>query len=366
MSLMNKPHLEYKPQEVSPGIWLLRIPVPFSIRSVNVYLIETEAGPMLVDCGADTEEALDLLRVGLKITGYGFEDLVVIFVTHHHLDHWGLLAKLKELSGAQTVMHVVESDCARDFLTQQEEIAGRFGSFLLENGMPVGEANLAHTQLLEMLKFATPTSIDRELNDTTPLLLDEVALRTVCTPGHSPKHLCLYDSTKKILISGDHLLPRITSHVGFSLHSGPNPLADYLASLQTTVSLEIDLVLPGHGLPFQDSRQRVREMVQHHEQRLQQTLASITEEGKTAYEIASDIFGHDLPIHEGRLALMEALAHLEWLVSQELLDRQKREHTIRFRRKGDGTLPGIHFSLMLRDEQGALDSPRRLTDEEVG
>ena len=127
------------------------------------------------------------------------------------------------------------------------------------------------------------------------------------------------------MIAGDHLLPGITPAVGLYPEARPDPLGDYLQSLERTIELAPRLALPGHGEPIGDPAGRARELVEHHRERLDATVAALGHRPRTAYEVSISLFGDSLPPSQRRFAVAETLAHLERLV-----------RTGRARRSGNG------------------------------
>src|SRR6478609_6787836 len=133
-------------------------------------------------------------------------------------------------------------------------------------------------------------------------------------PGHADGHLgFLRDG---VLIAGDHLLQRISPAVGLYPESRPDPLGDYLASLERTIELAPRIVYPGHGEPILDADVRARELIEHHRRRLDETAAALGDEPRSAYEISLDVFGTDLEPTQRRFAVAETLSHLERLVRE--------------------------------------------------
>jgi glyoxylase-like metal-dependent hydrolase (beta-lactamase superfamily II) len=144
----------------------------------------------------------------------------------------------------------------------------------------------------------------------------------IWTPGHSAGHICLYDARHKVLLSGDHVLPHITPSVGLHVRAASNPLADYLDSLRLIGRLEAELVLPGHGEPFHGLPERTGELLAHHQRRLDEIVGLLSlppGQALTGYEIASRMSWSrrrtwdDLSGFERRMAVTEALAHIELL-----------------------------------------------------
>ncbi|MFC1848217.1 MBL fold metallo-hydrolase [Chloroflexota bacterium] len=142
------------------------------------------------------------------------------------------------------------------------------------------------------------------------------------TPGHSPGHVCLYEQSRKLFISGDHMLEVITPEIGTAPMQHPNPLADYLRCLEDLKELEVELILPAHGSTFSHFRGRTDELIEHHHNRKDQILATLKKGPLTAFDIASRIAWipqkggvpwEKLDVMNRRLALLETWAHLRLL-----------------------------------------------------
>jgi glyoxylase-like metal-dependent hydrolase (beta-lactamase superfamily II) len=134
----------------------------------------------------------------------------------------------------------------------------------------------------------------------------------VLTPGHSDGHACFYHEKNGLLLSGDHLLPKISSNISLWPHSHPNPLDNFLTSLRENHRLNVSLVLPAHGDCFSNVQQRVSELQEHHRERLE-LMKRIASRGATVYQVCREVFGDRLSLHEIRFAMTETLAHLVYL-----------------------------------------------------
>jgi glyoxylase-like metal-dependent hydrolase (beta-lactamase superfamily II) len=143
----------------------------------------------------------------------------------------------------------------------------------------------------------------------------------IATPGHSPSHVCLWDASERLLISGDHLLPTITPHIDYRRGEDEDPLGQFLDSLDRIEELDPALVLPGHGRPFTDGAARARVVARHHDRRLGSILQVVRNEPHTADEITDEVFGNTLLNFQRRLAIGEALAHLAYLWKRGEIER---------------------------------------------
>lgn len=312
--------------EVLPGINLLQLPLPsrdIFLGYVNIYLIQGDNGCLLVDTGWESEQAFDSLKKQLGEIGTHFEDISQIVATHIHPDHYGLADRLKQLSQAKIALHHLERDLVEPYrdmrkLMQQEM------ELMQINGVPAGEFAQWLTQMRatqpEMMKFTPPILPDTTLYGGEVISVGSFTFKVLWTPGHSPGHICLYEPTKEILISGDHILPTITPIIELHPYSGDNPLDDYINSLNAVKPLDVSLVLPGHENPFNGLQSRIEELTQHHKQRNSVILETIKAKPKTAYQVANEILWmpelggvswRDLAPGDKTMAVSETLAHLE-------------------------------------------------------
>ncbi|HEX8968568.1 MAG TPA: MBL fold metallo-hydrolase, partial [Chloroflexota bacterium] len=207
------------------------------------------------------------------------------------------------------------------------------------NGTPPDELerlNRGSLGMLERVQIAFP---DRTLDGGEEITCGRFAFRVIWTPGHSAGHICLYDARHKVLLSGDHVLPHITPSVGLHVRTTSNPLADYLDSLELIGKLEADLVLPGHGAPFQGLPERTQALLAHHERRLEEVVGLLAKQpGQpvTGYAIASRMAWSrrrtwdDLSGFERRLAVTEALAHIELLHARGRVQKRFAEGAITY------------------------------------
>jgi len=321
----------YKPEEVFPNLYKLRIPLPIpSLRYLNSYLVKAEDQCLLIDTGMCNDLAFKELRRQLAEIGIEPQNLTEILVTHFHIDHAGLVPRLRKLSGAKLLLSTKETRATR--LVTSKRHWGYWMDFCEDAGMP--------TETFEQMVGSSPSHLylevyeelckpSRSLKNGDELSLGEYGFRVVFTPGHSPGHICLYESERRLLVAGDHILLNITPHVT-QWREESNPLAEYLASLEKVGKLDVDVVLPGHGELFTDHRKRIRELGGHHKARAREILSELQTERLTAYEIASRIrwdvefpSWDKFPAFQKLLAVGETLAHLKFLEEQNQVGKVK-------------------------------------------
>jgi glyoxylase-like metal-dependent hydrolase (beta-lactamase superfamily II) len=190
---------------------------------------------------------------------------------------------------------------------------------------------------LGVRQYVSPVSPEVVLQGGEIIHQGSFQFEVVWTPGHSPGHVCLLERSKKILISGDHVLPATFPNVGLHSQSGPDPLPNYLRSLRAIENLDVDLVLPAHEHVFSGLKPRIQELLQHHEERKKAIIAALSEGPQTAYEVSLKIpwivNGLTMPFErlqalDRRLAVMSAMAHLEPLYTEGTAAKTRRNGTI--------------------------------------
>ena len=311
--------------KVSPGIYQLVVPNPAyaALRYVNAYLVQGKDGYLLIDTGWD-DAALVSMQKQLTKIGIGFKDISQIVVTHSHPDHYGLAGQLKQLSGANLAFHHLEIDIIKYRYTNESDFVSQFDRWWHINGVPTAELAKFGEDLQRLTNsFISSILPDITLHGGETISTGVFNFQVLETPGHSAGHISLYEPNQKILFSGDHVLPHITTNVGISLllsKSSTNPLDAYLDSLNQIKQLEVNVILPGHENRFAGLKRRIEKLIEHHKQRMAAVAEVLRTEPKTAYQIATELTW--LPDTKGvgwqelnpwnqRLAIAETAAHLE-------------------------------------------------------
>jgi len=279
---------------------------------VNAYLIEGSSGYALVDAGLHTADAESVLRAALAEAGIAMEDVHRVFVTHLHPDHIGMAGTL-ERTGAEVVMHAPEIANARRMWSRDQSMVDETYTWFERHGMPEDVDQGMREAWLAMGQRVDEISKIAEARDRETLDLGGRRERVAWTPGHTDYHAVLVDEAERILFSGDHVLPRITSNVGLYPYSRDDPLGDFLDALHAVRSLRVTRVLPAHGDPFDDLPGRVDQILAHHDDRLRATLDALGDVERDAYAVCRTLFPVLRSAHEERFALAETLAHLRYL-----------------------------------------------------
>jgi len=305
-------------ERVRPGLWSVPVPIPDSpLRYTLSYLYTDDAGVVVVDPGWDSDSGRAALTDGLAAAGAAVTDVTGVVVTHVHADHHGQSGWLRETAGAWVAMHPAERDTlpGRVWTGADAAIPGD-RRWLRAHGVP--EAELAALtvdpgRVGPLLLMAEP---DRLVEDGDRLPIPGHEVHAVWTPGHTPGHLCLHDAGAGALLTGDHLLPRISPNVGVHGIGDADPLTRYLDSLRRVAGYAGCEALPAHEYRFGDLDARAHALIDHHRERCAEVMATLTGDA-TAWEVAAQLtWSRDwtgLGDMGRRMALSETLAHLRHL-----------------------------------------------------
>ena len=221
-------------ERLAPDLWSVPVPMPDNpLRYVLIYLLGTPDGVVLIDAGWNTEEAWSALTGGLATAGFHLDDVRGVLVTHVHPDHYGLAGRVQEASGAWVALHAEDEKLLRDRY-DEPGIAGLVELtrvHLMRCGVPLDAVDELSTASMGIRDLIRRAQVDVLFADGDRIGLPNWNLQAVWTPGHSPGHLCFFDQDRRILFSGDHVLPRITSAVTVHPQQRPSPLADFMAAL---------------------------------------------------------------------------------------------------------------------------------------
>ncbi len=314
---------------IAPGVKWLRMPLPFALDHINLWLLQDQFegrhGFSAVDCGVAT----DATRAAWEqvFTGHlGGAPLLRVFATHCHPDHVGLADWLCRRFEAPLWMTTGEYGFARMMSAGLPGVDGSAAlPHFLRHGL-IDEALIAQFQsrrnYYPTLVPAVPPSYTR-MQDGDHIQIGANRWRVITGFGHAPEHAALYCAGHKLLISGDMVLPRISTNVSvFAVEPEGNPLQQYLDSLSKFEDLPDDtLVLPSHGKPFRGLHIRIAQLRAHHVERLAEVVEACRTP-QTAMQIVPIMFRRPLDAHQLSFALGEALAHLHKLWRDGVLLRE--------------------------------------------
>jgi glyoxylase-like metal-dependent hydrolase (beta-lactamase superfamily II) len=313
-------------EQVLDGLWSIPVPIPGSpLPYVLAYAFAVPDGVVLVDPGWNAPEALAALTEGLAVAGSRLEDVRGVLVTHIHPDHYGLAARIREVSGAWVGLHGDDAVLVADRYRDVEDLLARTSRWVAQTGAPPAELAELRDASMALRRFVVAGRPDRLLTDGDRPELPGWRLRAVHTPGHTPGHVCFVEERTGVVLTGDHVLPTISPNISRHPQAGPDPLADYLASLERLRPFGDALVLPGHQWRFRGLAGRLDELAAHHERRLDEAQAAVADGAATIWEVATRL-GWSRPWTEitgimRRAALGETAAHLAHLERRARLER---------------------------------------------
>jgi glyoxylase-like metal-dependent hydrolase (beta-lactamase superfamily II) len=314
--------------EVAEGVHWLRMPLPFALNHINLWLLEDGPGWTVVDTGLATDETRTLWQQ-IHQTGLAGRPVTRVLVTHFHPDHMGLAGWLcrhwqaplfvTETEWLWGRMLSVDQDDA-SFAEEQLPFYRRTGADEATIQIFAGRGNPYWRRV-----SAVPRRFER-LADGMALTIGGRIWRIVVGRGHAPEHACLHCPELGVLISGDQVLPKISPNVSiWPTEPDGNPLALYLASLAKLRGAvpEDVLVLPSHNLPFRGLHTRIDQLASHHDDRLAEVEAACAAP-KSAIELVPVLFRRALDPHQLGFAIGETLAHLRYLERIGSLTRSDR------------------------------------------
>ncbi|MGB7860980.1 MAG: MBL fold metallo-hydrolase [Acidimicrobiia bacterium] len=318
------------PASLGNGIHLIPAPLPFKSPAwVNTYAIESNGGLLLIDCGTDWEPGREALKDGFNRLGLEESAVHTLLVSHLHLDHVGMSARLVREWGCRFVMHERAAKLV-DVYNDTPGYNSRLRQLATTHGVP--DSKIEETTVtvrpdyMPLIEAPDHTVKDGDLID----LGDSRSLEIVHTPGHEPAHICARDSRSGILFSGDHILPRISPVIMYDVWM-EDPLGDYMRSLQKLIGLNVGLTYPAHGTLIDRGDERARQILLHHDRRLLDMAELVREAETTAWAVMTKSFRPNLDALQSRLAFLETISHLEHLRISGRIRETTREGAVIYR-----------------------------------
>lgn len=310
-------------REVAEGVFWVRMPLPFALNHINLWLLADEEGWTMVDAGLGNDETRELWDRIFE-AWLDARPLARLVITHFHPDHIGLARQLGDELGLVPWMTQGEYLHAHAVF---HRIAGTdFGTldrWYARHGLDRDrrEALAARDDPYRRNVRGLPERF-RRIQNGEEIVIGGAVWRVLVGRGHSPEHAALYCAEKKVLISGDMLLPRITTNVSvWPMEPEADPVGEFLRALDDFAALPSEtLVLPSHGLPFRGAGDRVAQLRRHHRARLEK-LAAVCRQPRTAAELLPDMFERRLDERQIPFAMGETIAHLNSLVHRGALTR---------------------------------------------
>jgi glyoxylase-like metal-dependent hydrolase (beta-lactamase superfamily II) len=307
-------------QAAAAGIHRLAIPTPFLVGRVNCYLILDD--PLtLVDTGPNSGTSLDALEQALARFDVRVEDLERVVLTHQHMDHVGLMHIISRRSGAEVAAYAPLREWLADYSAQATADDQYAQAVMRRHGVPEDLSIVLGAMSAAFRAYGSVAQVSRPLVPGDVLEFRDRRLEVLHRPGHSPSDTVFWDAERALLLAGDHLLGHISSNplIARPLGGGdpddrPRPLLDYIASMQETRSMPIQLTLPGNGDLVEDHAGLIDERMRMTERRATKILKLLQDSGEplSAHQLAVQMWGN-VAVSQSFLTLSEVLGHLDLL-----------------------------------------------------
>ena len=301
--------------QIVRGLWRLRLPIVAwpGVPHVNAFAIASGSGVVLVDTGLAEPGGLGRLEQALGQAGLRLEHVRLLVCTHAHSDHYGLAAPIMETSGCELWMNPHHEHMTRAAQDPERSLERRI-EVARQSGVPEQALREYHDarkgQSIGVVKIVMP---DRDLVPGVVVDTDLGPWDIYYTPGHAPSHVVLHQPDSHMLISGDHLLGRVSLYYDYGWT--PDPTGEFLESLDLVDKLDARLCLAGHGRPFRDVRGHIEANRSAVAERIERVRSAIADEKRTPFEIVPDLLGDDVELTPMMVnwGLSETLCYLRHL-----------------------------------------------------
>ena len=308
-------------ERIVPGVWRLRLPLPWpGVPHGNAWAVAAGDGVVLFDCGWHGPGSLAQLELALAQVSLRLEHVRLLVCTHAHSDHYGQAADVVDASGCELWMHPDHAHMRRALDDPDELLARRF-EVARQSGVPVEPLRewsaSARDRGNGITRLVEP---DRELVAGVTIDTDLGPWTVHETPGHAPSHVCLHQPEHRLLICGDHLLGRVSLY--FDYGWTPDPVGEFLSSLDLIAGLDARLCLAGHGRTFTDVGAHIDANRALVAERLERVRLAVAEHGPiTAYDVVPLLHGQPLSQLTAGWWLPETLCYLSHLAELGVVAR---------------------------------------------
>ncbi|WHY66161.1 MBL fold metallo-hydrolase [Neobacillus sp. SuZ13] len=305
-------------EQIELNGYRIGIPIPFPMKFVYCYLFKHDSHYVLIDVGYNNKRGRAAWEEAFQELNIHPNEIKTIYLTHFHPDHAGLGSWMQQLTGAQLYMHEIDAQMMEHVWGDESRQAENIKEMVLEHGTPLVLADEIERQMELLIDHIRPLP-------SISIIAKQVEFagkewQVIHTPGHSTGHICFYQDEEQILISGDHILDKITPNISVWPGASQTPLHEYINSLHQISQLPVKKALTAHGIPVDHVNKRIDQLLDHHEMRL-----SAMEEmahGCTAFEVAEASFAHkELTPHQWRFAIAETIAHLDYLSIENRINK---------------------------------------------
>lgn len=326
--------------EVAPGLWRLPLPIPgHPLGGVCAFLVQDRDGYVLIDSGMDVPVCAGAFDAHLSALGVPVAALHTVVATHFHPDHLGQAARLRAQSGARVWLHALDAPLVHPEHPTGDADLAALVTWLGRHGFPPAEAEQARAAVDATHSDAYLLEPDRLLEGGETFAVGPYRFEVVWTPGHTPGHVCLFETTRHLLLTGDHLFAKAAPNVRLMSYSPPGTMGQYVGSLERIAALPAERALPAHGEPFAPVADRAHEVIRHQLDRRERLRSLMTDHPQTAYELAQVVWGvgarttwESFHLRLRRNAALTLAAHLEWLALDGEITHHEHDGVVGFTR----------------------------------
>jgi glyoxylase-like metal-dependent hydrolase (beta-lactamase superfamily II) len=299
-------------EPVLPGVFRLRLPLPWpGVPHCNAWAVADGDGFVLFDTGMHQPDSLAHLERALAMCNLRLGDARLVVCTHAHSDHYGQAATIVQRAGCELWMHPNHQHMIR-MAEDPDAVLARRLEVARQSGVPeeplrayAAERGSRETGIAGVIEP------DRDLLPGVTINSDLGEWTVHETPGHAPSHVCLFQPERRLLISGDHLLGRISLY--FDYGYTPDPVGEFLNSLEVVEKLGARLCLPGHGRTFADVHAHIHGNRKLVGERLSHVLEAVAREPLTAFVVVPHVYGDSLSTQNAHWLLSKILCYLTHL-----------------------------------------------------
>jgi glyoxylase-like metal-dependent hydrolase (beta-lactamase superfamily II) len=316
---------------VLPGLWRLRLPLPWpGVPHGNAWAIAAGDGVVLVDTGIHGPGGQRQLELALEQAGLRIDHIRLVVCTHAHSDHYGLAKPIVEATGCQLWIHP-DLDHMRGYVLDPEAAFERRLEGARRNGVPDAMIDeLAKARGSQKSGVAGLVEPDVELLDGVEVETDLGVWQVHETPGHAPSHVVLHQPERRLLLSGDHLLGRVSLYYDYG--NSPDPAGEFLRSLDVVDRLDVDLILAGHGRPVRGARELAQANREAALDRIDRVRRALADGPKTGFEIVPSLLEGEPPDPLRTVwAMGETMVYLQHLRVREEAEPESENGVDRWR-----------------------------------
>ena len=333
--------------EIAPGFWRLPMPIPgHTLGGVCAFLVRDHDGYALIDSGMDIPSCVEALEEHLALLRVPISAIHTIVATHCHPDHLGQASRLRARSSAGVWLHHLDAPLVHPMHPTGDADLPALVGWLTRYGFPPDEAEQGRQAVDTAQGETYLLEPDRLLEGGETFDVGPYRFEVVWTPGHTPGHVCLFESTRRLVLTGDHLFAKAAPNVRLMSYSPIDTMGRYVESLERVAELSAERALPAHGEPFGQVAERAGEVVRHQLERRERLRGMMTDRPQTAYQLAQVVWGPGArttwDTFHGRLRRNAALtlaAHLEQLALDGEIARHDEDGVVAFTRPSSPRVP---------------------------